>query len=332
MLARAGVSTGLAGVAGSGEQGDAMNFRLLPSLVVAVAFTAAVCAQDPGSGGQQSGSSIQGPGSATQGPNSGPGGQNVGRNGNPGGGSGQRGGRGFGGGAGMMMGRGLMGTVTAAAADHYTIKTDAGEVYTVHFTADTRMFKREARTGGPGSGQGSGPGAGQGESDGQGGGRRGMGYGGGNPPQQIAAAGIKVGDVINVMGDTDATAKSVNARAVALMDQQTVDQIRAMEANFGKTWLMGKVTSIEGTKITLTGALDSAPHTVLADENTEFRKRRDPITLADIQVGDTVRADGAVKDGVFTAANVSVFGGPGGDTPAVPRSDTSQAPRSGPPQ
>jgi len=55
-------------------------------------------------------------------------------------------------------------------------------------------------------------------------------------------------DVINVMGDTDATAKSVNARAVALMDQQTVDQIHAMEANFGKTWLMGKVTAIDGTK------------------------------------------------------------------------------------
>ena len=97
------------------------------------------------------------------------------------------------------------------------------------------------------------------------------------------------------MGDTDATAKTVNARAVALMDQQTVDQIHAMEANFGKTWLMGKVTAIDGTKITLTGTLDSAPHTIVADENTEFRKRRDPITLADIQVGDTVRADGAAK-------------------------------------
>jgi len=40
---------------------------------------------------------------------------------------------------GGMMGRGLMGTVTAVAGDHYTIKTDAGDVYTVHFTTDTRM-------------------------------------------------------------------------------------------------------------------------------------------------------------------------------------------------
>lgn len=294
-----------------------MNSRLFPSLVIAIAFAAAAYAQDPGS--------APAPGQSPS--------QNTGQNGTsgPGGGYGQHGGRGEYGGGGMgrgagMMGRGLMGTVTAVAADHYTIKIDAGDVYTVHFTPDTRMFKRQARTGGPGEGQGGN----QGQGSDQGGGRRGMGYG--NPPQQISATDIKAGDMIAVMGDTDAAAKSVNARAVALMDQQTVDQIHAMEANFGKTWLMGKVTAIDGTKITLTGTLDSAPHTVAADENTEFRKRRDPITLADIQVGDTVRADGALKDGVFTATNVNVFGGQGGETPSVPRGPAPQGPPSAPPQ
>jgi hypothetical protein len=285
-----------------------MNSRLLPSIVIAVAFASAASAQDPGSA----------PSSA----------QSAGQNGNSGSGGdyGQRGGRGggMGGGGGMMMGRGLMGTVTGVAADHYTIKTDTGDVYTVHFTADTRMFKRQARAGGPGTGQS--------EGGGQGSGGGGRGYGGGNPPEQIKSTDIKTGDVINVMGETDATAKSVNARAVALMDQQTVDQIHAMEANFGKTWLMGKVTAIDGTKITLSGVLDNAPHSFVADENTSFRKRRDPITLADIQVGDTVRADGALKDGVFTATNVNVFGGSGGETPSVPRDQTPQVPRSGPTQ
>jgi hypothetical protein len=227
-----------------------------------------------------------------------------------------------------MMGRGLMGTVTAVAANRYIIKTDAGDVYTVHFTAETRMFKRQARAGGQGGEEGTGQGSGQGDAGGHdGGGRGGMGYGGGNRPQQIAATDIKTGDVITVMGETDPTTKSVNARVVALMDQQTVDQMRAMEANFGKTWLMGKVTAIDGAKITLTGVLDSAPHTLVADENTEFRKRRAPITLADIQVGDTVRAEGAMKDGVFSAANVNVFGGfggEGGETPSVPRSTPPQ--------
>jgi hypothetical protein len=274
-----------------------MMNRLLPSFVIAVAFAAAACAQDPGSAP----ASVQNPGQSE----------------NPAaGGYSQRGGRGgYGGGmGGGMIGRGLMGTVTAVTADHYTIKTDSGDVYTIHFTSDTRMFKRQARAGGPGEGWGGNQGAGGDQAEG---GHRGM--GGGNPPQQISATDIKAGDVINVMGETDATAKSVNARAIALMDQQTVDQIHAMEANFGKTWLMGKVTAIDGTKITLMGTIDSAPHTIVADENTEFRKRRDPITLADIQVGDTVRAEGALKDGIFTATTVSVFGMPGGETPQVPR-------------
>ena len=165
-------------------------------------------------------------------------------------------------------------------------------------------------------GQGTG-----GQGRGQGGGM-GRGYGG-NPPQQIKPTDIKVGDAISVMGDVDATAKSVAANRIAQLDPAVVEQIHAMEANFGKTWLMGKVTAIDGTKITLTGVIDNAPHSVVADENTAFRKRRDPITLADIQVGDTVRADGAVKDGVFTATNVNVFGGQGGETPSVPR----EAPR-----
>ena len=147
---------------------------------------------------------------------------------------------------------------------------------------------------------------------------------GGNPPQEIKASEIKVGDVIAVMGDTDPSAKTVNARAVALMDPETVQQFREMEANFGKTWLMGKVTAIDGAKIALTGALDNAPHTVLADENTTFRRRRDPITLADIQVGETIRADGAVKDGVFIAASVNVMGMMGGESPPVPRNSPPQ--------
>ena len=79
------------------------------------------------------------------------------------------------------------------------------------------------------------------------------------------------------------------------------------------------MTAINETTITLTGALDNAPHTVVADENTAFRKRREPATLADIQVGDIVRVDGAVKDGVFKATGVNV-GGMGSETPTVPRS------------
>jgi hypothetical protein len=279
-----------------------MNIRLLSAIVFAVAFTAGAGAQDSGSAQ--------------------PSGQNAGQNATSGsGGYGQRGGRGggMGEGMGMMMGRGLMGTVTEVAADHYIIKTDAGDVYTVHFTADTRIFKQVAGQRGPGEGAGAGGGSGRG-------------YGGGNPPQEIKATDIKAGDAIAVMGNIDATAKSAAATRIAQLDPAVVQQFRAMEADFGKTWLMGKVTAIDGAKITLTGVIDNAPHTVVADENTAFRKRRDPITLADIQVGDTVRAEGAVKDGVFSATSVNVFGMGGGETPTVPRGETPQVPRSAPPQ
>lgn len=225
-----------------------------------------------------------------------------------------------------MAGRGLMGTVTEVAADHYTIKTDAGDVYTVHYSVNTRIFKMPPGTRGEGSGQGGGQNRGQdrGQDRGQGSGQdRGIGYGG-NPPQQIKATDIKAGDVIEVRGETDAAAKSVGAVAIVQLDPGQVKQIRDMEANYGKTWLMGKVAAIDGVKVTLMGVVDSAPHSFVADENTTFRRRRDPITLADIQVGDTIRADGVVKDGVFTATTVGLMGMTQGETRAVPRSQVPQ--------
>jgi hypothetical protein len=264
-----------------------MKLRVLSAIVITAALTAAAAAQDSGSVPQASQNATPGSGS----------------------GYGQRGQRGgFGGGMGMM-GRGLVGTVTEIAADHYTIITDAGEIYTVHFTSDTRMVKQAAGMHTPGGG-----------SVGMGGGGQGMGRGfGGNPPQEIKAIDVKVGDVIGVMGNTDATAKSVAALRIVRLDPEVARQMREMQANFGKTWLQGKVTAIDGTKITLTGTVDNAPHTVVADENTAFRKRREPVTLADIQVGDTVRVEGAVKDGVFTATSVNVAGMMGGETPTLPR-------------
>ncbi len=260
-----------------------MKIRLTIALLAALTVMGAVAAQDSGSAPA------------------------AGQNGGGWGGNGQRGGRGGFGGMGLM-GRGLMGTVTEVAADHYTIKTDAGDIYTVHYSANTRIFKMPAGMRGQG-GQGGGQGMGEG---------RGMGRGG-NPPQQLQASDIKVGDVIEARGETDAAAKSVGAVAVVQLDPEQVKQIREMEANYGKTWLMGKVTAIDGVKVTLTGAVDNAPHSFVADENTTFRRRRDPITLADIQVGDTVRVDGAEKDGVFTATTVGVMGMAQGENPGAPR-------------
>jgi hypothetical protein len=221
-----------------------------------------------------------------------------------------------------------MGTVTEVAADHYTIKTETGETYTVHYSANTRILKQPA---GRGPGGGGGAGGGNGAGSGGGGGRGGYG-GGGNPPQTIKATDIKVGDAIAAMGEVDATAKSVGAVTVMQIDPERAKQMREMQANYGKTWLMGKVTAMDGVKVTLMGSVDNTAHTFTADENTTFRKRRDPITLADIQVGDTVRVEGAVKDGSFVATTVNAMGAPQEGGPNGPRGGPPGAPPNAPPQ
>jgi hypothetical protein len=217
-------------------------------------------------------------------------------------GQGQRGGRGgWGGGFGLGAGRGLLGTVTEVAAGHYTIKTDSGETYTVYFSANTRILKQSVQ-------------------------RRGEGGEGGNPPQPLKPTDIKVGDAITAIGEVDAAAKSIGAVVVLQVDPERARQMREMQANYGKTWMAGKVTAVDGVKVTLLGVNDNAAHAFVADENTTFRKRREPITLADIQVGDTIRVEGAVKDGTFVATAVNVMVIPPGGTPTVPR-DTPPPPQ-----
>jgi len=234
-----------------------------------------------------------------------------------GGWQGQRGGRGMGG-AGFGMGRGTVGTVTEVAADHFMVKTELGEVYTIHFSANTRMMKQLPGGGGfrRGQGQGERQGAGQGSNGGAGEGEM------RTPPEPIKAADIKVGDVIAASGETDANAKSVGAVFVMLIDPERAKEMRAMEANFGKTWLAGRVTAINEVKVTLEGGPDRAAHSFVADENTTFRKRRDPITLADVQVGDMVRVEGAVKEGTFVATSVTDMGAP----PSGPRDGNGPGP------
>jgi hypothetical protein len=197
-------------------------------------------------------------------------------------------------------GGGIRGFVTEVASDHYTIKTDAGESYIVHFSANTRIMK--------------------------GGGGRRNGEGGGRPrsadassdagrdtsrdsdrptPQALKPSDIKVGDAITAAGEVDSAAKSIGAVFIVQIDPERVKQMREMEANYGKTWLAGRITGIEGTTITIEGMMDHASHAIEVDENTSFRQRRDSITMADIKPGQQLRAEGALQNGVFRATTVT---------------------------
>jgi hypothetical protein len=110
------------------------------------------------------------------------------------------------------------------------------------------------------------------------------------------------------------------------IDPERAKQMREMQANYGKTWLMGKVTAIDGVKVTLfEGSRQRRPHLCGRREHYLPQAPR-PITLADIQVGDMVRVEGTVKDGTFVATSVAAVGMPQGATPTVPR-DSQAAPQ-----
>jgi hypothetical protein len=132
---------------------------------------------------------------------------------------------------------------------------------------------------------------------------------------QIKLADIHVGDMVGAFGDKDDKAKTLGAIAVMVIEK---DQYEKARADFGKTWTAGAVQSIDETKITIKRP-DNVVQTVVVDENTSFRKRRDSITLADIKVGDNVSARGALQSGNFLATELSV-GGPGGGFRGGPRS------------
>src|SRR5580704_11320401 len=73
--------------------------------------------------------------------------------------------------AGFMAGRGVIGTVTEVGSDHYTLKTELGETYTIHFSANTRVIKQPPQ-------------------------RMNQGTSMRTPPQEIKATDIRVGDAI----------------------------------------------------------------------------------------------------------------------------------------
>jgi hypothetical protein len=202
----------------------------------------------------------------------------------------QRGGGGFGG------GQRVEGTVTAAAADKITIKTDAGDVYTVTVTADTRLMKDR---------------------------------------QPIKIADVKVGDGVTAAGVVDASAKTV--AAVMVMDVDAAVMKQAKE-DMGKTYITGNITAIDIDNLRLTVMrTDKVSQVIGVDDGTSFQKGArgitvpsmmgmgggfggrgagggngaappppESITLADVKVGDSVVATGAMKGGVFVPVKMGV--------------------------
>jgi hypothetical protein len=221
----------------------------------------------------------------------------------PSGGYGQGQGQGRQRGGGFGGGQNVTGIVTAAVANKVTIKTEAGDTYDVTLTADTRLMRDR---------------------------------------QPIKLADVKPGDSVTAIGTIDATAKTVAAMMVMDVDADTVKKAKE---DLGKTYITGKITAIDADNLKLTILRpDGVSQVIAVDEGTSFQKGArgisvpsiggmgmggmgggrgfgggggaagpgaapaapESITLADIKVGDTVVATGAIKSGSFTPVKMGV--------------------------
>ena len=209
------------------------------------------------------------------------------------------------------MGRGIRGTVTAASGANVTLKTEAGETWTVVTTDNTRINIDR---------------------------------------QPIKVADVKAGDEVMAMGIVDQDKHEVHAMLLA---GASAAQVARLKADMGKTYIVGKVTAINDTRLTVDRP-DHVSQIIALDETTSLKRggrlpaelmggggmfggggRRggygnrgtdaspstnnettggmpqgqegESITLADVKVGDNIAGTGSVKNGTFTPTDLHVL-------------------------
>ncbi|MCU1307852.1 MAG: hypothetical protein JWN45_2547 [Acidobacteriaceae bacterium] len=177
----------------------------------------------------------------------------------------ERGQRGQGGRGGFGFG-GTTGTISEIKDNVITIKTSEGKTLSVKTSAETRFMGKDRA--------------------------------------QITLKDLKVGDSI-ATGGQPAGDGAIEARMVALLDEETVKRMKEAQANMGKTNIAGEVKDIKETNITVLRP-DGQTQVIAVDENTSLKKQGESITLADIKAGDRISGPGELKDGVFVAKELRV--------------------------
>lgn len=203
-------------------------------------------------------------------------------------------------GAAFAGGQMVRGTVTAAAGNRLTVKTDAGDLYQVTVTDNTRMVKDR---------------------------------------QPAGIAEVKVGDGVGAMGVLDAPTKTVHAMFLTVVDAEQARKMREGLGKvyiMGKVTAIDelKLTILrpdgvsqviavdEGTSFKRGGrgmqSMISGVGPVPGGGGPDGQSRRsgangppnggggESITLADIKVGDTVGGKGEVKGGTFVPTELAV--------------------------
>jgi hypothetical protein len=206
---------------------------------------------------------------------------------------GQAGSGGFAGGGQMVRG-----TVTVVATDKLTMKTDAGDVYQVALSANTRLMKAR---------------------------------------QPVKVTDIKVGDGVGAMGVLDAPTKTVHAVIVTVVSAEEVKKAREEMGKVyiaGKVTAIDdlKLTVLRTDGVSQVIAVDESTSFRKGDRKLQALLNGGPIdmsaaggggggrqgggaaassgesiTLADIKVGDTVAGQGGMKNGVFVPTELGVM-------------------------
>jgi hypothetical protein len=222
------------------------------------------------------------------------------------------------GGMAFAGGQMVRGTVTATAAGHLTVKTEAGEVYQVAVSANTRLSKDR---------------------------------------QPMKVADIKVGDAVGAMGVLDAPTKTVHAVFVGVIDAEQMKKARenmgktyitgkvtAIDMDALKLTVMrpdgvsqvigvdeqtsfkrggrGMAAIASGAGVIEMGAGGGAGHGMGggtgagpgtggagagAGAGAGNGSGGESITFADMKVGDTVAGRGALKNGMFVPTELGVM-------------------------
>jgi Domain of unknown function (DUF5666) len=212
------------------------------------------------------------------------------------------------GGVAFAGGQMVRGTVTATSADHLTVKTEAGEVYQVALSANTRLSKDR---------------------------------------QPVKMADIKVGDAVGAMGVLDAPTKTVHAVYVGVIDAEQMKKARenmgktyitgkvtAIDMDALKLTVMrpdgvsqvigvdeqtsfkrggrGMAAIASGAGVIEMGGGGGAGRGMGAGPGGTGAgagngSGGESITFADMKVGDTVAGRGALKNGMFVPTELGVM-------------------------
>jgi hypothetical protein len=212
------------------------------------------------------------------------------------------------GGVAFAGGQMVRGTVTATSADHLTVKTEAGEVYQVALSANTRLSKDR---------------------------------------QPVKMADIKVGDAVGAMGVLDAPTKTVHAVFVGVIDAEQMKKARENMGKTYITGKV-KAIDMDALKLTVMRPDGVSQVIGVDEQTSFKRGGRgmaaiasgagviemgggggagrgmgagpggtgagagngsggESITFADMKVGDTVAGRGALKNGMFVPTELGVM-------------------------